>query len=69
MIEINKINICLEVLIILLHLILPREKHRKQVLYMFVYLKKYYNTQIVFDPSDPDIDKNDFENQGIWKQI
>ena len=29
----------------------------KQVLHIYLYLKKYYNTQLVFDPSDSDIKK------------
>ena len=57
MIEIDRVNICLEVSIMSSYLVLPREKYLKKVLYFFTYLKKYHNTQIVFDPSDSDIDE------------
>ena len=63
MVEIDRVNICIEISIISSHLVLPREKYLKQVLYIFVYLSKYYNTEIVFDTSDPEINKSDFEKQ------
>jgi len=30
---------------------------------VFAYLKKYYNTEMVFDPSFPDINVQDFERK------
>ena len=30
---------------------------------MFSYLKKYHNSEMVFDPSDPAIDESEFERQ------
>ena len=29
----------------------------------FAYLKKYHNTELVYDPSDPVVDENDFERR------
>ena len=43
------------------HLVLPREGHLQQVLHIFAHLKKYHNTEMVFDPSDPVIDESVFE--------
>ena len=43
-----------------LHLALPREGHLVQLFHMFAYLKKYHNTKMVFDPSDPVIDELKF---------
>jgi hypothetical protein len=43
------------------HLALPREGHMHQVFHIFAYLKKYHNTELVFDPSDPCVDESDFE--------
>ena len=43
--------------------ILPREGHLEQVLHIFAYLKKYHNTELVYDPSDPVVDENDFERR------
>ena len=42
------------------HLALPRECHLEQVLHMFAHLKKYHNTEMVFDPSEPMIDESLF---------
>ena len=33
----------------------------EEVLHIFAYLKKYYNTEMVFDPSEPDLDMMLFE--------
>ena len=43
------------------HLALPWEGHLKQVYHMFAYLKKYHNSELVFDPSDPIINEAKFE--------
>ena len=63
MAEIDRVDICLEVSIMLSYLVLPREEYLKQVLYIFAYSSKYHNTKIVFDPSDPEIEESDFEKQ------
>ena len=46
-----------------LHLALPREGHLVQLFHMFAYLRKYHNSEIVFDPSDLVIDESEFELQ------
>ena len=45
------------------HLALPREGHFQELLHIFAYLKKHMNSQLVFDPSDPDIDMDSFQRQ------
>ena len=45
------------------HLALLREGHLEQVLHIFAYLKKYHNTELVYGPSDPVVDENDFERR------
>jgi hypothetical protein len=35
---------------------LPREGHLEQVFHIFAHLKKYHNTEVVYDPSEPVID-------------
>jgi hypothetical protein len=40
-----------------------REGHLTQVLQVFSYLKKYHNTEMVFDPNDPVVDKANFERK------
>ena len=60
MAELGHINIYLEVFMISSYLALPRQVHVEQVLHIFSYLKKYHNTEIVFDPSDSVIDESLF---------
>jgi hypothetical protein len=63
MVELGRIDICLETLMLLSHLTLPREGHLAQVFHIFAYLKKYHNTEMVFDPSDPIINEAEFERK------
>jgi hypothetical protein len=63
MVELGRVDICLETSMMSSHLALPREGHLEQVYHMFAYLKKYHNLEIVFDPSDPVIDESNFEHQ------
>ena len=44
-------------------LAMPREGHLKQVIHMFAYLKRNHNAEMVFDPTEPDIDERDFPQQ------
>lgn len=60
-VELGRVDICLEVSMMSSHLVLPREGHLAQVFHIFAYLKKYHNTEMVFDPSDPVIDQDQFE--------
>ena len=45
------------------HLALPRRGHMEQAMQIFGYLKKYHNAELVFDPSDPTINEQDFERR------
>ena len=45
------------------HLALARKGHMEQVMQIFGYLRKYHNAELVFDPRDPLIDKQDFEKK------
>ena len=62
-VELGRVDICLEVSLLSSHLALPREGHFSQVLQVFAYLKKYHNTELVYDPSDPVIEPSDFERR------
>ena len=59
-VELGHVDICLEVSMMSSHLALPRKGHMEQVMQIFGYLKKYHNAELVFDPSDPTIDEQDF---------
>jgi hypothetical protein len=60
-VELGRVDICLECSMMSSYLALPREGHLKQVLHIFAHLKKYHNTELVFDPSDPVIDEAQYE--------
>ena len=73
-VELGQVDVCLEVSMMSSHLALPREGHLEQVLHIFAYLKKYHNTELVYDPSDPVVDENiskeetgHHQNLAMWK--
>ena len=60
-VELGQIDICLEVSMMLSHLVMPRKGHLDQVLHIFTYLHKYHNTELVYDPSGPVVEHDIFE--------
>ena len=62
-VELGRINICLEVSIMSLHLVTPKKGHLDQVLHIFAYLCKYHNTELVYDLSDPVVEYDVFEQR------
>ena len=62
-VELGRVDICLEVSMMSSHLALPRQGHLQQLLHMFAYLKKYHNAELVLDPSDPVVEMNQFERR------
>ena len=62
-VELGRVDICLEVTVLSSHLALPREGHLVQLFHMFAHLKKYHNAEMVFDPSDPVVEESDFERK------
>lgn len=62
-VELGRVDICCEVSMLSSHLALPRQGHLKQLYNIFAYLKKYHNAEMVFDPSDPSINKHLFERK------
>lgn len=63
MVELGRIDLSCEVSMMSSHLALPREGHFAQLLHIFAYLKKNHNSEIVFDPSEPDLDMSKFERK------
>ena len=63
MVELGRIDICVEVSMMSSCLALPREGHLKQLFHMFSYLEKNHNSEMVFDHSVPDINHNEFPKQ------
>jgi hypothetical protein len=63
MVELGRVDICLEVSMLSSHLALPRRGHMDQFLHIFAYLKVHHNAEIVLDPSNPVIDENAFASR------
>ena len=62
-VELGRVDICLEVSMLSSYLASPRTGHLRQALQIFAYLKKHHNAVMVFDPSDPVIDELLFERK------
>ena len=62
-VELGRIDICLEVSMMSSNLAMPRKGHLNQVLHIFAYLCKYHNTELVYDPSDPVAEQDVFEQR------
>ena len=63
MVELGIVDIFIEVSMISSQLALPREDHLEQLYHIFLHIKKYYSTEMVFDPTVPEINKSDFEQK------
>ena len=59
-VELGRPDISVEVSLLASHMALPRRGHLNQVYHIFGYLDKHHNSEIVFDPSPPDIPDNLF---------
>jgi hypothetical protein len=60
-VELGRVDIYLEVPMMSSHVVLPRMGHLEQVFHIFAHLKKYHNTEVVYDPSDPVIGEAQFD--------
>ena len=60
-VELGRIDICLEVSLLSSHVALPRVDHLRHLLRIFGYLSVHHNAEIVFDSSDPVINESDYE--------
>ena len=69
MVKLSRVDTIIEVSLMALCMVMPREGHLEYVLHMFTYLHDHYNSRIAFDPSYPDIDMNDFNDGAEWKQF
>ena len=56
----------LEVSLLLSHLALPHQGHLQQLYHIFGCLKRHHNSELVFDPSAPVVEENDFELCNWW---
>ena len=64
--ELGRIDINVESSMFSLYLVIPQEENFQEILHVFAYIKKHMNTEMVFDPSEPDIHMNFFHFQD-WR--
>ena len=62
-VELGRVDICLEISIMSSHMAMPREGHLKQLFHIFAYIDKYHYAELVLDPSDPVIDERAYERK------
>jgi hypothetical protein len=60
MVELGHINIAIEISMLSSYLACPHEGHLKNALHVMGYLKLKHNSQLIFDPTYPDIDQTAF---------
>ena len=63
MVELGRVDICLEVSMMSSRLASPREGCLQQVLHIFSHLEKCHNTEMAFDATAPMIDHGAFERR------
>ena len=68
MVELGRVDINTEVSMLASQMALPREGHLEAVFHIFAYLKRKYNSRMVFDPTYPNINEGDFKTCN-WKQF
>ena len=67
-IELGRIDICTETLMLASHLVLPCKSHLQQIYQIFAYLKKHHNAELVDNQSYPNVElKQDFA-KGDWSE-
>ena len=62
-VELGRADIAMETSALASMMALPRVGHLKTVYYMFAFLKSKHNGVMVFDPTEPDIDKTQFPTE------
>ena len=66
MVELGRIDIIAEASTLSSQMAAPREGHLKAALVLFAYLKRKTNSQMVFDPTCPEIDQSKFKTCDGW---
>ena len=63
MVKLGRVDMCTEVSMMSLCLAMPRRGHLDTVFHVFAYLKKNHNTEMMFDPTEPEVDMKDFSRE------
>jgi hypothetical protein len=61
-VEIGRVDILLETLLLSSYLAMPRVGHLEQAFHIFGYLKTHTKRKVAFDPAHPDINENRFRS-------
>ena len=62
-VELGRIDIAVEVLMMSFMMAMPRRGHLEQVFHIFEYLKQRYNSEMVFDPTVPVFEESLFPQE------
>jgi hypothetical protein len=68
MVELGRVDIITETSLLASQTAMPREGHLDAMFRMFAYLKIKHNSRMVFDPTYPKVDMNDFKDCD-WKNF
>ena len=68
-VELVRVDICNETIMMSSHLVLPRRGHLERLFHMFSYLNKHQNSKMLFNPTDPDVDMADFHSEDLGLSI
>ena len=63
MVELGKVDICTETSMMSYHFVLPQRGNLESLFHMFYYLNKHQKSEILFDPTEPDVDMADFKRE------
>ena len=68
MVELGRVDIITETSVLASHMAMPREGHLDAALHVFGYLQRKTNARMVFDPTYPDIDQDQFPRHD-WERF
>ena len=63
MVELGRVDICTEISMMSYHLALPQCGHLARLFHMFSYLKGHQNSEMMFDPTAPDVEMDEFQRE------
>ena len=62
-IELGRVDITSEASMMASYMASPRQGHLEQVYHIFAYLKLHHNCEMIFDPTEPEINSSDFPEE------
>ena len=62
-VELGRADICVEASMMASHMAMPRKGHLEQLFHIFGYLKNNHNSELVLDPTEPEVCENEFKRE------